>query len=246
MDGYGIFPADGRVFAISGIDMRVEPGRHSFDIAQEAEIAENWQREQAANPALFNGQIVLQEEIALIGGVVQGRARMSNFATLLWWRRQAKPVSGRMLVASAVPISSDGAAIAIRMAPHTANAGMVYFAAGSLDASDVRADGTVDVLGSMGREMSEETGLRVEDAMADPVLYAVSSGNWFYLFRFHRFPWTAAEMCRRAEAHMLVDPDPEIDAVYPLTSAELGLHRYDRLARIILPFFFGDETNKAG
>lgn len=246
MDGYGAFPADGQVFAISGIDMRLEPGRHSFEEVEEAAIAENWACENAANPALFNGQIVLQEEIALLGGVVQARARMSNFATLLWWRKQARPGSGRMLVASAVPISSDGAAIAIRMARHTANAGMVYFAAGSLDASDVRVDGTVDVLGSMGREMFEETGLRVEDSEADPLLYAVASGHWFYLFRFHRFPWTAAEMCRRVEAHMVVDPDPEIDAVYPLTSANLGLHRYDRLARTILPFFFGDETNKAG
>lgn len=246
MWGHAGLPADGQVFAISGIDMRLEPGRHSFEEAEEAAIAENWERETAANPALFNGPIVLQEEIALLGGAVQARARMSNFATLLWWRKQTPPRSGRMLVASAVPISSDGAAIAIRMASHTANAGMVYFAAGSLDASDLRTDGTVDVLGSMGREMVEETGLRVEDATADRVVYAVSSGNWFYLFRLHRFPWTAAEMCRRVEAHMVADPDPEIDAVYPLTSADLGLHRYDRLARIILPFFFGDETNKAG
>jgi 8-oxo-dGTP pyrophosphatase MutT (NUDIX family) len=246
MERHATQPVDSQVFAISGIDMRVEPGRHSFEIAEEAAIAENWQRELAANPALYNGEIVLQEEIKLHGGVVEARARMSNFATLLWWRKQPQPTSGRMLVASAVPISSDGAAIVIRMAPHTANPGMVYFAAGSLDGSDLRPDGTVDVLGSMGRELREETGLDVEDAQADPVLRAVSIGTWFYVFRFYRFPWTATEICRRVEAHMGVDPDPEIDAVYPIVTADLALHRYNRLTRVILPFFFGDETNKAG
>lgn len=246
MDRYVAPPVDSKVFAISGIDMRVEPGRHSFDIAQEAEIAENWQREQAANPSLYNGDIVLQEEISLHGDLVTARARMSNFATLLWWRRQAQPTSGQMLVASAVPISSDGAAIVIRMAPHTANPGLVYFAAGSLDGSDLRPDGSVDVLGSMGRELREETGLNVDDAQADPVLRAVSIGTWFYVFRFYRFPWTATEICGRVEAHMAVDPDPEIDAVYPIVTADLALHRYNRLTRVILPFFFGDGTNIAG
>lgn len=246
MQGYEAWPAENHVFAISGIDMRVETGRHSFEVAEEAAIAENWEREVAANPALYNGDILLQEEVRLRGNIVHARARMSNFATLLWWRKQTPPVSGRMLVASAVPISSDGAAIVIRMAPQTANAGMVYFAAGSLDVSDLRPDGTVDVLGSMGRELFEETGLNVADAMTDPVLHAVSIGHWFYLFRFYRFPWTGSKIVRRVEAHMAVDPDPEIDAVYPIVTADLTLHRYNRLTRIVLPFFFGDEQDKAG
>lgn len=246
MERHATQPVDGHVFAISGIDMRLEPGRHSFEAAEEVAIAENWQQEVAANPALYNGDILLQEDITLQNDAVQARARMSNFATLLWWRKQTRPATGRMLVASAVPISSDGAAIVIRMAPQTANAGLVYFAAGSLDASDLRPDGTVDVLGSMGRELFEETGLAVEDAIPDLALHAVAIGHWFHVFRVYRFPWTAAEICARVEAHMAADPDPEIDAVYPLSSADLELYRYNRLARIILPFFFGDEKGKAG
>jgi 8-oxo-dGTP pyrophosphatase MutT (NUDIX family) len=234
------------VVPIDRIDMRLEPGLHPFQIAEADSIARNWAQETAANPALFNGDVLLQDEVRLEEGVVRAQARLSDFATLLWWLKQRHPTSGGIFVASAVPVSSDGALIVIRMARHTANAGKVYFAAGSLDRSDVMPGGQVDTLGNMARELREETGLSVTEAVADPQLYATAFCGRHYAFRLFRFPMTAQEMCRRIENHMQTDPDPEIDAVYAVRDADPRAFDYDGLTRIVLSFVFGNPSGIAG
>ncbi|MCO5730228.1 NUDIX domain-containing protein [Rhizobium sp. SSA_523] len=240
------WPPDGEILAVERVEMRLEPGPFAFSVREGAAIGENWARELAANPSLFNGDVLMQEEVALEEGVVRARAKMTDFATILWWRRQSPPSSGRSLVASAVPISSDGAAIIIRMAAHTANAGKICFAAGSLDASDLRADGSVDVEGSMSRELFEETGLATAQAEADPVLYATALRRRHFVFRFFRFPWTASEICERVAAHMARELEPEIDEVRAVRSPDEVTEDFDPLSRLILPFFFGGEGRMAG
>ncbi len=150
-----------------------------------------------------------------------------------------------MLVASAIPISSDGAAIVIRNGAAHRQSGLVYFVPPVRSyCSDLRPDGSVDVLGSMGRELREETGLDVDDAQPDLVLRAVSIGTWFYVFRFYRFPGRLPKYAPGGGPYG-GRSDPEIDAVYPIVTADLALHRYNLLTRVILPFFFGDGTNIA-
>lgn len=233
------WPPERTVFEIAGIEMQVAPGRHRLEELAGAEIAENWAAEVAANPALFNGEVLLPEEMVLRDGVIHATARATGFATTMWWRKQTRPPCGLFLNASAVPISADGLPIAIRMAPHTANAGKVYFATGSLDLSDMREDDSCDVLGSMTREVLEETGLDLErEARAEDRLYAVHFNRRFFVFRFFHLSQTADEICRRVERHMQQEAEPEIDAVLALRPQEGQAHVYHDLTLIILPFFF--------
>lgn len=202
-----------KAFPISAVDVIVEDGPHSLWEENRAEIEAQWALEKQANHHLFDGPILLQETITQQDDRLLATARMTRFSTLLWWRRQQDRAKIRLLFGAAIPVSTDGSAILIRMAAHTANAGRICFAAGSLDPSDV-VDGYCDVKGSMNRELREETGLDVSKATGLGQLSAAYSNGRCIVFRAVYLPWSDAEILDRVTAHMNSEILSEIDAVY--------------------------------
>lgn len=231
------WPPESTVFPVSRIDLAVLPGEHPFHLSEFDVVRENWAKEIAANPALFDGRMIFQHRLSLADGAIKGEAYVTPFSTFLWWRKQRER-GGFHLFAFAVAVSSDGAIIAIRMAPHTANPGQIYCAAGSMDESDI-VDGRCDVEGNMRREVQEETGLDLNDAAADPGYYGTHVNRSVTVFRIFRFPWTAEDMLRRIEAHMLVSEEDEVDGVVAIRSADPAAHHYSAAMLPILAWFFG-------
>ncbi|MBB5573505.1 MULTISPECIES: DNA mismatch repair protein MutT [Rhizobium] len=234
------WPPEKTVFPVAHVNLAVVAGDHPFHLSNAKAAQENWEKEIAANPALFDGRMVFQHRLSVSEQAVKGEAYVTPFSTFMWWRKQAERSGGFHVFAFPVAVSSDGAIIAIRMAEHTANPGQVYCAAGSMDENDI-VDGHCDIEGNMRREVMEETGLDLGDAVAEPGYYATHENLSVTLFRIFRFPWTAEEMLTRIRAHMLVDHEKEIDDAVAIRSADPAAHRYSAAMPPILAWFFGRQ-----
>jgi 8-oxo-dGTP pyrophosphatase MutT (NUDIX family) len=231
------FPPSGAIFPVRSVTLRVNKGAHPWYLANTGPIAANWQAEVAANPKLYDGQMVFQHRLSFSAGHIAGEAHMVPFSTFLHWRRNDRESGGFHLFAMPLMLSTDGALIAIRMAEGTANPGRVYCAAGSMDAHDV-VDGACDLDSNMRREVREETGLDLDDAEADPVYYATHGLNTVTIFRIFRFPLTEEELLARIAAHVAADPDPEISAAVAIRSADPDAHDYAFFMLPILDWLF--------
>lgn len=236
--GFSHWGQENTVFPVSAVRVRVSADEHPLYVSHRAEIEQNWRREEEEHPAYFDGRMLLSRNLDLQEGVISGRSHMVSFSTYLWWRKQQTLAGACHLFGMAVPVSSDGAIIAIRMAPHTANPGFVYCAAGSLDESDV-VDGFCDIDGNMRREVMEETGLDLGHAQSTTELYGSYSRRFVNVFRYFHFDMTAAEMLERIACHMETDTEKEIDGGVAIWNADPDAHRYNRAMAPILSMFFG-------
>lgn len=198
----------GVVFPVDRLDIRLLPGPHPFAVENREAIDANWLRETAALPALFDGEVILLAALRFRDAVLEGTCHLVHYRTFLYWRG-SRAQTAEHIFAHAVPVTADDALLAIRMASTTANAGRVYFAAGSFDRQDI-VDGRVDMAANMRREVREETGLDLGRTQAERRVYALSLPIGTVLFQRHRFGETATHLARRVAAHVEVDPDPEI------------------------------------
>lgn len=199
-----------RVVPIEHVDVRLDPSPHPFEIAHADAIEENWQAEIAAQPAYFDGRIVLLSRLVYRDGRLEGLCHPVRFATLMYWRRDRTEKIVEHSFAYAALVSSDNALVAIRMAAHTANPGQVYFAAGSFEPADFPR-GQVDLDFNMRREVGEETGLDLGEAEREAACYLYSVDNATVIFRRYRMDATADEIAARISAFVATEAEPEID-----------------------------------
>jgi 8-oxo-dGTP pyrophosphatase MutT (NUDIX family) len=198
------------ILAVDAIDVRLDPGPHPFARDNAAAIAENWQREIAANPALFDGTVVLLSQLAWRDNRLVGRCHAVNYSTFMLWRKRPENSGAEHAYAHAVLVAGDNALVAIRMGPQTVNAGRVYFAAGSFEPVDFR-DGMVDVDFNMIREVREETGIDLSNARRGVRWHALSTASGTVIFRRYHVDEPADEVARRISAFVASETDPEIE-----------------------------------
>lgn len=204
---------NGSIVPVREVDIRLDPGDLPWAAARRAEIAAQWDKEKAANPHVFNGDVLLLSDVTFNEGRVTGVAHVTDYASQLYWIRHGRRDTGvAHLFAAAVLISSDGAVLLGRMAAHTVNAGEIYAPSGSLDRSDIKGD-RVDVFANMAREVAEETGLDLAAARGDSESLIYRAEGLYALLRLYRFDRDAATLIREIETHLAADPDPELDAI---------------------------------
>lgn len=195
----------------------------SFANTQSQEIERHWNKLKAARPALFNGRVFLACETGLVvsEGAVNFQALHfeTDFRDFIAWRDFGFPAGGvQNCFAMAAVRSSDGAYLLGRMGAHTANAGLVYFPAGTPDRDDL-ADGELDFERSARRELLEETGLDAQMFEDKPGWTIVSAGARIACIKEFHAGESARLLRARVEAFMAWEAESELAGVELVSSA---------------------------
>lgn len=230
---------------ITAIRIALAPGEWPLDDTTRHRVSEHWARVSADNPHLWNGRVLGTIAPGLPGGVdirdgaLSGTAREGAFSEFLAWRDWGFPEIGlRNLFGSALVLSADGGLIYGLMGGHTANAGRIYPPGGSLEPADVTPAGWVDVVGSIERELLEETGLASEEAEVDGMI-AVFDGPRISVGRIFRFAEDAATLRDRIIAHNAKEERPEFDDVVVVRTASSLDERTPGYARLAAAHLLG-------
>lgn len=232
------WPPEGRLFPVASVDIKVEDGDKAQILRFEEAVRENWEREVAANPYLFNGRLITLNAVGLDDGAIEATGQIVPYAYHLWWRRQAPRPPTFHSFAMPVIVSADGAIIAIRMSRTTANAGKVYCASGSLEVADI-VDGHVDIDANMAREAAEETGLDLSAMRAEPQYHGAHFQQAVMFYRFFHATLDADRLIAKVQEHMRHDAEQEIDAVIAITRDNRDNFEYAYSMFPVLDYYFG-------
>ena len=163
---------------------------------------------------MWNGRVLLGRHPVFTGTGFRASYFETDFASFLAWRDWGFPdkdvFNGFGMGALR---SNDGAFVLGEMGGHTANAGRIYFASGTPDLDDILGD-TVDISGSVAREVAEETGLTVADYRADPHWDCVVSGSAIAMIRILNVDASGDALRVRIEANLALQSEPELSAIH--------------------------------
>jgi 8-oxo-dGTP pyrophosphatase MutT (NUDIX family) len=205
--------ARSRISHVAALDFTYTEKPWSFSLTRRVEIDAHFAERQRLNPALWNGRILIMQDMAVEAGTLRGVFALSDFASFRAWLDWGYPPAGAWdCFAAAAIVGADGGWITGEMGAHTANAGQVYFPCGTPDLSDM-AGGRVDFDRSLARELKEETGLRVDEFDSEPGWTMVISGAVIALFKVLRSRDRADLLGGRIRAHLAREAQPELSAI---------------------------------
>ncbi|MBV9969105.1 MAG: NUDIX hydrolase [Xanthobacteraceae bacterium] len=196
--------------AIDRLELGVAPYAWPFARDNRGEIDEHFAALCRAKPGLWNGRVLLLKEAAIDDGVLRGAYFETGFADFLAWRDWGFPDRAvRNCFSMGALRGSDGGFLLGVMSAFTANAGRIYFPAGTPEPADI-VDGTVDLLGSVLRELQEETGLDPSAFEVAPGWTAVDAGQRLALMKAVRADRPAAALREEVLRHLATEAQPEL------------------------------------
>ncbi len=207
--------------AVAGIDGRVVSYDWPFPRAQAGRIEACWDRLRVDKPGLFDGRVLMSRAPRLVDGRLSCDAFVTGYKPFLCWRELGYPAGDEAVVnLFAMPAlrSADGAFMLGRMSAGTANAGRLYFPAGTPEPADAGSDGRIDFEANILRELAEETGLTAADVALDPGWTIVFAGPLVACMRVARSPLPADPLRAKVAAFIAAQSDPELDDLHAVAS----------------------------
>jgi 8-oxo-dGTP pyrophosphatase MutT (NUDIX family) len=201
------------IHRVTELDLDFRPRPWAFADGRRADIDAHFAARQREKP-IWNGRVLLGRNPVFTQGRFSADYFEADFAAFLAWRDWGFPdadvFNGFGMGALR---SSDGAFLLGEMAPHTSNAGRIYFPSGTPDPDDISGS-TVDIAGSVAREVEEETGLTPADYRARPPWDCVVSGAAIAMIRILDVELTGEQLRAAIEANLVRQQQPELCAVH--------------------------------
>jgi len=218
------------IHRVGRIDLVRGSGPWAFEHVNRAAIADHFAEAQKRTPELWNGRTLKLVDYVFEDGVFRGTCVETSFAAFLAWRDWGAPdMACRNLFGSAVLRSGDGALLYGVMGPGTANTGLIYPPGGGLDLDDVTSGGTIDIQGSLLRELAEETGIQAGDVTPGPT-FIVFDGPRISCARVLDVPVEAGPLRERIMRFSAASEDQE------LSDVRIMRHPQDLEDPMIVPF----------
>ena len=234
---------EARIFEVTELDLAYEPAPWAFAESRADDIASHWAKRKQALPHLFDGRVLLlgRHEFATHGDgatILRGAYFETDFKAFLAWRDFGFPDARVCNCFSMAALqSADGAFVLGEMGPHTANAGMVYFASGTPDRSDIFGE-KVDLAASVRRELQEETGISPDEVAMAAGWTIVYAPPRIACLKITRSPDRAVDIKRRVDSFLADDPNPELSRMHIV-------RRKQEIAALNCPRFVVDFLNHA-
>jgi 8-oxo-dGTP pyrophosphatase MutT (NUDIX family) len=216
-DAHAKMPATVR--RVARLDLTFAPRRWEFAEARRAEIDAHFAEQQRAKPELWNGRVLLGRNPAFSDDCFSAQYFETDFASFLAWRDWGFP-DGAVFngFGMGALYCDDGCYVLGQMGDHTANAGRVYFPAGTPDPDDLRGS-VVDIPGSVARETEEETGLSAADYRAADHWDCVVTKSSVAMIRMLHVATTGEALRARIEATLAGQTLPELSAIHLVRDA---------------------------
>lgn len=208
------FAAPIQITELDRVEITVERWQWEFAIRQRMEIDQHFARRQRERPTIWNGRVFLLNRYEISAGVLQGSSFETDYASFLAWYDWGFRDAGVFNVFAAAALrAADGAYLVGEMAQSTAAAGQMYFPSGTPDREDVGAEGALDLAGSVGRELLEETGLDIGALAAEPGWTLVRDSGFVALMKRLTACQNAAELRSRIMHHLANEAQPEFSDI---------------------------------
>lgn len=204
------------VTTISNLDFHLGTGVWDYARDHAEAIDAYWADQTASQPSLFNGTVLILQEGAPRDGIWHGTYLPVPYKAFLHYlRHEARGYPARNAFALAALTGADDTLVMGVMGQETANAGRVYFPGGTPDLSDVR-DGRVDLLASVRRELTEETGLTPEELSEEPGFTLVEAPLRLGFLKVYRSPLSGGALAETIRARLARQSHPELADVVVL------------------------------
>jgi 8-oxo-dGTP pyrophosphatase MutT (NUDIX family) len=206
------------IHRVTTLDLALQPWDWPFATTRRAEIDAHFEEKQREKPGLWNGRVLLARAPKFAGQRFSACYFEVDFASLLAWRDWGCPDKDVFNIFGMGALrASDGAFVMGEMGQHTANAGRIYFPAGTPDLDDIKGT-TVDITGNVVREVEEETGLASADYQLGAYWDCVVTDSSIAMMRLLHVDTPGEAIRARIEANLARETEPELAAIHLVRS----------------------------